>query len=98
LKTLTDSSEAGLNYLKYNLVMDSTSVPAYEKSLNDKKDAASLKIEKAEDGNYYLIPGKYTIEIEDPAGHAVSVSLNVVEKKNGSEGNGSSSSTEEERE
>ena len=56
----------------------------FEKTLNDKKDAGKIKLEKADDGKYYLIPGKYTIEIEDLSGHTVTVSLKVVEKKNGS--------------
>jgi len=83
LKSFTDSSEAGLNYLSYNLRIDSANVQAFQKSLEDKKGSSKITLEKAEDGNYYLIVGKYTVEIEDKSGNKIAVPLNIIQKKEG---------------
>jgi photosystem II stability/assembly factor-like uncharacterized protein len=62
LRTLTDSSEVGLNYLAYNLAIDETAVPALEKELTDKAKKP-VKITKADNGQYYLPAGEYTLEV-----------------------------------
>ena len=88
LKTLIDTSEAGINYISYNLSIDSSAVTAFEKSLSDKKKGVDVKVSKAEDGNYYVIPGTYTAEINDEEGHKVVTTITLKTKEeNVTEGN-----------
>ncbi len=56
----------GLNYFRYDLAIDSTRKTAYENYLNkDKKEGEEkVVVKKADDGNYYLKPGKYTYVVE----------------------------------
>lgn len=87
LRSLSDTSEAGLNYVTNNLMMDSTKVKSLEASTTDKKTKA-VKVKRGEDGNYYLIPGKYSLEISDKEGNKTETTLTVKSKKDeSSEGN-----------
>ncbi|WP_019989403.1 WD40/YVTN/BNR-like repeat-containing protein [Rudanella lutea] len=65
LKTLTDTTEAGLNYLTYNYTVDATAREAYEKYLNDtrKKDDKPVELTPADDKNLYIRPGKYKLSL-----------------------------------
>jgi photosystem II stability/assembly factor-like uncharacterized protein len=81
LKTLTDSSEAGINYVNYNLTMDSTAVPALQKSLNDKKKNKAVIVKQGEDKNYYLPAGKYVIEITTQNKNSATTDFEVKESK-----------------
>ena len=56
----------GLNYFLYDIAIDSTKLSDYEKFLNkDKKDGEEKTVvKKADDGNYYLRPGKYKYVVE----------------------------------
>jgi hypothetical protein len=77
LKTFSDSSEAGLNYVKYNFQIDSSDVNDFEKSFGGKKKTEPVQLKKSEDGNYYLLPGKYFVEITDASGNKVSTSITL---------------------
>jgi len=85
LKTITDTSEAGLNYVAYHLTMDSSVVKQFEKSASaatkkgEKKNPVVVK--QAEDSNYYLIAGKYTIEITDDKKNTATATITVKEKE-----------------
>jgi len=78
LYTHTDSSEAGINYFHYNLNVDSLYVVAYEKSVNAKKGSS---LSQGEDGNFYLVPGKYAVEVTDAAGNSVTTTITVKNKE-----------------
>ena len=66
LRTLSDTTEAGLNYLTFNYTIDSTQRVAYEKFLNDarKKEDKAIELKVADDKKLYLRPGKYKLVIE----------------------------------
>jgi hypothetical protein len=66
LKQFSADGVKGLNYLKYDLSMDSTLKSRYETWLNkDAKDASDKVTLKAPDNKiYYLRPGKYKVVIE----------------------------------
>ncbi len=66
LRTLTDTTEAGLNYLTYDYAVDTTQRAAYEKALNDakKKDDKAIDLAVAIDKKLYIRPGKYKLTLE----------------------------------
>lgn len=66
LRTLTDTTEAGLNYLTFNYAIDTTQRVAYEKMLNDakKKDDKAIEVKVADDKKLYIRPGKYKLVME----------------------------------
>lgn len=70
LRTLTDDSEAGLNFINFDLSIDTTAKGEYEKYLNaaKKKDEKEVKLEKADDGKMYIRAGKYKVVIETATG------------------------------
>lgn len=66
LRTLTDTTKAGLNYLTYDYAVDTTQRAAYEKALNDakKKDDKAIDLAIANDNKLYIRPGKYKLTLE----------------------------------
>jgi hypothetical protein len=70
LRTLTDDSEAGLNFVDFDLAIDTTAKAEYEKFLNaaKKKDEKEIKLEKADDGKMYIRAGKYRVVVETATG------------------------------
>ncbi|MEN8119382.1 MAG: glycosyl hydrolase [Bacteroidota bacterium] len=66
LKEFKSNLIKGLNYVSYDLSIDHGKIKKYQQWLNEnrKKDTKEIKIEKRDNGNYYLYKGKYTIEIE----------------------------------
>jgi photosystem II stability/assembly factor-like uncharacterized protein len=82
LKTIIDTSEAGLNYLNYDISIDSSDVTGYEKDLINTKGKKSSTIQKADDGKFYLLPGKYKIEFSDKSGNKANTSFILNDKKN----------------
>lgn len=66
LMTWEQKAALGLNYFEYNGEVAAGKVSAYEKWLNKdkKKDGEPIELEKADNGRFYLQPGKYTIEVE----------------------------------
>jgi photosystem II stability/assembly factor-like uncharacterized protein len=81
LYTLNDTSEAGLNYITYDLEMDSMAVKAFEKSLIDKKQNKPVMVKQAENKKYFLIPGKYIVELTDVKGNKFSKEFQVKQSK-----------------
>jgi photosystem II stability/assembly factor-like uncharacterized protein len=81
VRTLTDTSEAGINYVNYNLIMDSTAVPALQKSLSDKKKNKTVVLKQGEDKNYYLPAGKYVIDITTQNKATATAKFEVKESK-----------------
>ncbi|MFZ4545251.1 MAG: VPS10 domain-containing protein, partial [Saprospiraceae bacterium] len=61
---------AGFNYPEYHLIFNENVKEAYETELNinakekDKEIPRKIKLKKAEDGNWYLKAGKYSVLIE----------------------------------
>jgi photosystem II stability/assembly factor-like uncharacterized protein len=70
LRTLTDDSEAGLNYASWDYTLDAGARAAYEQYLNEtkKKDDKEVKLEAAEDKNLYVRPGTYKVVVTTAAG------------------------------
>ena len=66
LKSFRDTAEAGLNYLSYDLSVDPVQVSSFQKANSGKN---KIKIEAGENKIYYLVPGKYKIEISDNSGN-----------------------------
>ncbi len=66
LKEIKDTSEAGLNYVSYDFSMDSAVINDYQTWVNENAKLGNdeRKIKKADNGKYYLKPGKYIIEVE----------------------------------
>ena len=79
LKTLNDTSEAGLNYLNYDLSIDSASVKLLEKEKSGKTGKVTMK--RAENNAWYLPAGKYSVEITNASGQSASTKFEVVEKE-----------------
>lgn len=77
LYALHDTAEAGLNYISYNLEMDSSSVKAFEKSLTDKKKNKTIAVKQADNKKYFLIPGNYSVELVDAKGNKFSKTFSV---------------------
>ncbi|MGE5437564.1 MAG: VPS10 domain-containing protein, partial [Syntrophothermus sp.] len=68
LKEITDSSEAGLNYINYDLSIDDKAEVKYasyikDKSSRKKEDKNHFVVKKSDDGKIYLLPGKYLVEV-----------------------------------
>lgn len=63
----TIQATKGINYFTYNMVMNDAAADVFTKALWDRHDSATPEFipEKAENGKYYLIPEKYTIEISN---------------------------------
>jgi len=64
LKEIEDESEKGLNYVKYDISIDSTVKNDYMEFLEGKEKMEHAKLKKADTGKYYIKPGIYNIEIE----------------------------------
>ncbi|MFB6307555.1 MAG: hypothetical protein ABEH43_11345, partial [Flavobacteriales bacterium] len=61
LKKMTDTAMEGLNYKKYHLTVGKRYVEDYKKIHKIKKDKGNLN--KADNGKFYLLPGKYKVRI-----------------------------------
>ena len=61
-KDITETSP-GLNYTTYNLTVSPKKVKALETYATEDKDEP-VKLKAADNGNYYLLPGEYIIEIK----------------------------------
>lgn len=66
LKSWSEESGKGLNYITYHGDVDEKAVAAYQKHLNTtkKKDEKEIKVEKAENGKFYLNKGTYKVIFE----------------------------------
>lgn len=70
LKEWSAGLKKGLNYIPYNLDWNEKAKGAYEKYLNEQKkpEADPVVLEKAENGQWYLRKGSYTLKIEAGGG------------------------------
>jgi photosystem II stability/assembly factor-like uncharacterized protein len=67
LKQFTTMATKGINHIESNMFFDEKMTPQYQAWLNEQikdKDAKKIILTKADDGNWYLQKGKYTVEIE----------------------------------
>ncbi|MBO0936105.1 glycosyl hydrolase [Fibrella sp. HMF5335] len=76
LRTLTDTTEAGLNYLAFDYSIDSSSRALYQTQLNEakKKDDKAADLTPADDKKLYIQPGKYKLTLTQ---HGQSVSRDL---------------------
>jgi photosystem II stability/assembly factor-like uncharacterized protein len=77
LHSFTDTTEKGLNYVTYNLEMDSSVVKSFEKSMTDKKKNQLVIVKQADDKKYYLLAGNYSVDIADSKGNHISKTFTV---------------------
>jgi photosystem II stability/assembly factor-like uncharacterized protein len=80
LRTLQDDSEAGLNFVNFDLTLDKAVMSDYEKYLNDvkKKEEKAIKLELGQDDKQlYIRPGKYKVSIETAGGIKTEQTLEV---------------------
>ncbi len=62
VRTFQKPADSGLNYVEYDL---SITRDVYKKLVKEvKKEDAPKKIKAADNGRYYLLPGAYTVELE----------------------------------
>lgn len=81
IKEMTDSAEAGINYLKYDLSLESTFEAAYENYLNNQpvdgmRKVADVKV--ADNGKLYVLPGKFQIKMSTESLNNVVENFKVV--------------------
>ncbi|CAF3790876.1 unnamed protein product [Rotaria sp. Silwood1] len=61
----TGNFSSGLNYIKYDLSLDTVSGKSYFDFISDKyRNNKKIKIKLKDSGKYYLPPGKYKVELE----------------------------------
>lgn len=66
LKEFADTSEAGINYINYDLSFEERNKPAYEKYLDDRPVEGTRKvanIKAADNEKFYLLPGKFIVKM-----------------------------------
>jgi hypothetical protein len=61
LKEMEQEVTQGLNYITYDLTFNESVLEAYQKELSKEKEQ---KIKKSDNGNYYLLSGKYKVEVK----------------------------------
>jgi len=71
LQSLTEQATLGFNTATYDMSVMDTKIKLFSPALS-----------KAEDDTYYLIPGTYTVQIENSNGQKVSSAFILKEKKN----------------
>ncbi|MFN8353028.1 MAG: glycosyl hydrolase [Spirosomataceae bacterium] len=80
LRTLTDDSETGLNFVNFDMTLDKAVMADYEKYLNEvkRKDEKAIKVELGQDDKQlYIRPGKYKVVIETTGGLKAEQSLEI---------------------
>ncbi len=79
LATMTDTSEAGLNYAVWDYTIDPDAKISYAKYLNEskKKEDKEIKLEAAEDKKLYIQPGKYKLLVTTADGNKTEQNLTV---------------------
>ncbi len=63
LQTIQDTTVRGLNYATYDLTVDTTAAASFIEDYEADRDDDAPKMESADDGKMYLVPGTYTVEI-----------------------------------
>ncbi|MEZ4990672.1 MAG: glycosyl hydrolase [Saprospiraceae bacterium] len=66
LKSFTSDLNAGLNFISYDLTVNPEQLDSYKEWLNRKvkENEKPVLVKKADNGELYLRPGKYTLEVE----------------------------------
>ena len=79
LRELTDDSEVGINYGIWDYTIDPKVAQDYEKYLNDikKKDDKTIKVEEADNKQFYIKAGKYKVIIETANGQKAEKDIEV---------------------
>ncbi|MFN3940882.1 MAG: hypothetical protein ACK4IY_09860, partial [Chitinophagales bacterium] len=75
LYSFTDTADAGLNFYKYNLIMDNT----IAESLARTQKESEFLLSKADDGHYYLPPGRYYCEWITESGNAGRHTFSIIQ-------------------
>jgi hypothetical protein len=70
IHTSAHKAKEGINTIAYNFTIEEASLSAFDKKPN-----------KADDGNYYLPAGKYTIELTHPNGEKKTQKFELSERK-----------------
>jgi hypothetical protein len=68
--TIQYNAKEGINTIAYNFELDESALTAWDKKPN-----------KADDGNYYLPAGKYTVELVHPNGEKKTQLVELSERK-----------------
>ena len=79
LITLTDEAEKGLNFFNYDLSFDEKVLSQYLNEINSTKKEGEEKteIKKADNGKYYLAPGKYVVELVTATGKTIETGFEI---------------------
>ena len=64
IKTFSDTTSKGLNFVNYELSIDSNKVNEYKSILKEKSKSDGDQFKETDTKKTYLHPGKYTLEIE----------------------------------
>ena len=81
LTEMTDNAEAGINYLKYDLSIDSKFEAVYENYLNNQPVDGMRKVadvKAADNGKIYVMPGKFQIKMSTESLNNVVENFEVV--------------------
>jgi hypothetical protein len=85
IKTFSDTSSKGLNFIDYDLSIDSNKVDEYKSFIKEKSKSDEDQFKETDTKKTYLHPGKYTLEIEID-GVKKSQSFEIKEPKKSSRG------------
>jgi hypothetical protein len=84
LKSWDADVSKGISYVDYNGEIDEKIVQDFEKQLNERKkrkpEDKSIKVKKADNVKYYLMPGKYSVVFEK-GGEEVEKTLELTERR-----------------
>ena len=78
LTKLIEEADKGLNYLEYDLTINNEAVENYKDSYENKELLDDYK--NSDDANYYLLPGKYFVELKIN-GNVVKKQFQIEERK-----------------
>ena len=78
LTKLIEEADKGLNYLEYDLTVNKEAVENYKDSYENKELLDDYK--NSDDANYYLLPGKYSVELKIN-GNVVKKQFQIEERK-----------------
>jgi hypothetical protein len=77
------SLEKGLQYITYNLQLDSSWVEVYQEAFNAKKEKDKRVVKKGENGRYYLLPGSYQVKVTTGSGEVGQTEFDIEEPRGG---------------
>jgi hypothetical protein len=80
IKEFSDTTSVGLNFIDYDLTVDSIKANLYKKYINSELKNSADNFKQTDNGKIYLRPGKYTVDIEIN-GNRKSGTFEIKEKK-----------------